>query len=327
MFPYTKEIRLRGEYKNMNKKNRIWLLLISIGLFGSLLLSGCGGQPEDVEVEVTRVVEGTPETIVITVTPEAAPAEETLIEKVKRTNSLVVGTGSYPPLTFVEPETGEWVGGDMDVLIAFAEHLGVDPFITYMPASALVPALKSERIDIWVDLWYTEERAKELAFSDIWTCYSDAVTVNSENPTVEEASVEALTGKTIATCRGCAEELFIDNVPQAEKALYDTVEETFLEVSAGRVDAAFQPLIYTEWAMIQNPDWNIKVLGLTPAELQEGNAVTPSYFGVKKGTYSETLLVELNEFIAEWRESGRMRESFAKQGLTQDILFSPTCGE
>jgi len=252
--------------------------------------------------------------------------EETLLEKVQRTKSLVIGTGSYPPTTMVDSATGEWVGYDMDLLKAFAEKLGVDPFITYMPASALVPALESGRIDVWVDLSKTEERAKVLDFTDVWTCYADIVVVNSENPTIASATVADLTGKTIAACRGCLEEGYIDAVPNAQKALYDTVEQTFLEVSAGRVDAAFQLAIYLEWGLKQNPDWKVKNLGLVPAELIPGGQVaSPSYFGVKKGTQSETFLTELNAFIKDWRDSGKMRESFAKYGLTDDSWFDPTC--
>jgi ABC-type amino acid transport substrate-binding protein len=271
-------------------------------------------------------VAGTPETIVITATPAPEAGEEDLLEKVKRTGALVIGTGSYPPNTFVDAETGEWVGFDMDFLKAFAENMGVDPFITYMPASALVPALKSGRIDIWVDLYYTEERAKELAFSDVWTCYTDAVVVNSEDSTIDTPTVEAMGGKKIATCRGCAEEPYIDGIPGAEKVLYDTVEETFLEVSSGRIDAAFQPLIYVEWGMRQNPDWNIEPLGLVPPELiPGGKQLTASYYGVKKGPQSESFLSELNAFLKDWRESGKMEESFARYGLVDEVFFLPTC--
>jgi polar amino acid transport system substrate-binding protein len=288
----------------------------------ALILSACGPTTPQT-VEVTRVVAGTPQQVIVTA---PAAAAETLLDKVKRTKSLVIGTGSYPPTTMVDPKSGEWVGYDQDLLIAFAKSLGADPFITYMPASALVPALQSDRIDIWVDLYKTEERAKALDFSDVWTCYADAVVVNSEKPTVASATVADMKGKKIATCRGCAEEKYIDNIQGADKALYDTVEESLLEVSTGRVDAAFQPTVYVGWGQKQNPDWKIKTIGLVPTELiPEGVQATPSYFGVKKGSQSETFLSQLNAFIKDWRDSGKMKDSFAKYGLTDPSFFSPTC--
>jgi polar amino acid transport system substrate-binding protein len=289
----------------------------------TLAVAACApaAAPTPEVVEVTRLVPAAQETVIVTV----APAEEPLLDKVKRTNSLVIGTGSYPPEAFVDPTDGSWIGTDIDFFVAFAKHLGVEPYTTYMPASALVLSLKTGRVDVWIDLYKTEERAKEIDFTDIWSCQADGVWVNSENPTVASDTVDALTGKRIGTCRGCAEEEFIDAIPGATKVTYDTVEESFLEVSSGRLDAAIQPNVMGEWGLKENPDWKIKNIGIVPPELVPGGLVLkPLYFAVPKGN-NETFLAELNDFIKTYRDSGQMQADFAKYGMTDPSWFSPDC--
>ena len=259
--------------------------------------------------------------------PQAGAAEEcsdeTVMERIQRTNSLVIGAGSYPPGVYVDPESGEWTGFDIDFYNELAGRLGVDAYVTYMPGSALVPATKTGRIDVIVDLYKNPKRAEVIDFSDPWIYYFDNIYVNSENPTVDNSSVAALTGKRITTCRGCGEEAYIDRIPDATKVLFDKVEEGFLELSAGRVDAAIQPSIYGDYGLARNPDWKIESIGPPPRELL-GEAdlyATPSYFGFVKGPCTDTLKKEINALIAEWRETGTLKETLANYGMTDPAFI------
>ena len=248
---------------------------------------------------------------------------EAVLDRIKRTNSLVIGAGSYPPGVYVDPATGEWTGFDIDFYYDLAGRLGVDSYVTYMPGSALVPATKTGRIDVIVDLYKNPKRAEVIDFSDPWIYYFDNIYVNSENPTVDTASVAALTGKRVTTCRGCGEEAYIDRIPDATKVLFDKVEEGFLELSAGRVDAAIQPSIYGDYGLARNPDWKIKSIGPPPKELL-GEAdlyATPSYFGFVKGPCTDTLKAEINALIAEWRETGKLKETLANYGMTDPAFM------
>jgi ABC-type amino acid transport substrate-binding protein len=263
----------------------------------------------------------------LSIVPDATAAEECpdepVLERIKRTSALVIGAGSYPPGVFVDPKKGEWTGFDIDFYNELAARLGVDPYVTYMPGSALVPATKTGRIDVIVDLYKNPKRAQVIDFSDPWIYYFDNVYVNSENPTITEPTVAALSGKRVTTCRGCGEEAYIDRIPGATKVLFDKVEEGFLELSAGRVDAAIQPSIYGDYGLARNPDWKIKSIGPPPKEwLGEADLyATPSYFGFVKGPCTETLKKEINALIAEWRETGKLKETLAKYGMTDPAFM------
>jgi polar amino acid transport system substrate-binding protein len=247
---------------------------------------------------------------------------ETLLERVQRTKILQVGTGSYPPMTYIDGETQTWKGFDLDFLGELARTIGAELFITYMPASALVPALQTGRIDVWVDLYKTPARAEVLDFSDVWIYYFDNLWVNSENPAIASNTIEAMTGKRIATCRGCAEEAYVDRIPGVQKVLFDSIEECFREVSTGRADGAILPGIFGEYALKQNPSLKMKSAGPVPKELLGADELAvASYFAVAKGPESQSFLQEMNKLITQWRDSGKLKEVLATYGMNDPRYF------
>lgn len=257
--------------------------------------------------------------------PQPVAQEEDLLDKVKRTGELVIALSSIPPLEFQDPETKEWKGTDVDILKDFAAHLGAELKVESMQWAAVVQSVRSRRADISANMYKTPERAQEVDFSDPATCYVEGVIVNAEKPKIAELSVEGLNGKRIATIRGSGEEKFFENLPKAENVSYDSLDQTFLEVSSGRVDATFQPIMYAEWALQSNPDWKIKVLGPTPPEVATDLAQAAGHYGVAKGEYSKRFLEELNTFLVEQRRSGRAAEIFASYGLHDDTYYTG-CG-
>ncbi len=248
---------------------------------------------------------------------------ETVLERILRTKLLVIGVGSYPPGVYVDPVTGSWTGFDIDFYNELAVRLDVDPAQSYMPGAAMLPGIKTGRLDVLVDLYKNPKRAEVIDFSDKWIYYFDNIYVNSENPTITEPTVAQLTGKRITTCRGCGEEAYIDRIPGATKVLFDSVEVGFLEVSAGRVDAAIQPSIYGDYGMKQNPGWKMMSIGPPPKDIlgEDDLYATPAYFGFIKGPCSTTLAKEINELIADWKASGKMAEALAKYGMTDPAFI------
>ena len=48
------------------------------------------------------------------------------LDAVKAADKLVVGVTVYPPMDYIDEESGEWVGFDAELAQMFAESLGVN---------------------------------------------------------------------------------------------------------------------------------------------------------------------------------------------------------
>ena len=80
---------------------------------------------------------------------------------------LRVGTEpTFAPFEFLDTETKQFAGFDMDLIRAVADKAGYDVEILNMGFDALIPALMTRSIDvIAAGLSITEERAKRVDFT------------------------------------------------------------------------------------------------------------------------------------------------------------------
>jgi polar amino acid transport system substrate-binding protein len=91
------------------------------------------------------------------------------------------------------------VGYDIDVFTAIAEEMGYSIEFQDMDFSALIPAVQSGRIDIAVGVTATEERQKNLDFSEIY--FKSAISLIVKNGSSIQ-SEEDLADKTIGAQLG-----------------------------------------------------------------------------------------------------------------------------
>lgn len=250
----------------------------------------------------------------------APPGGETLLQRVKRSGALQAGIFNFAPAIYTDPAKGEYIGYDIDFLKGFADYLGVQLYLTLMPTAAFAPALQTGRIDIFPDLYNTPERAKILDFSDTYMYFSTVVYANSEKPTITDSSIAQLTGKKVAVVRGAAEADYATKIPNVQLVQLENAEQTFLELSAGRVDAAIQPDVFGDYGIKRNPAWKVKAAGPIPATLITGGTVSqPAVLAVAKGPNTE-FLSELSKFIAQYRDGGQQAKDLAKYGMGDSYI-------
>lgn len=91
-----------------------WIALCGL-VIAAMLLAACAPSPAPAEqVEVTRIVAGTPETVIVTATPEPEEAEEPLAQiapEFKNPDTYVIITGAGEPETMDPHWTYETAGG------------------------------------------------------------------------------------------------------------------------------------------------------------------------------------------------------------------------
>jgi len=217
-----------------------------------------------------------------------------------------VGTEpSFAPFEMLDEKTGEITGFDIDLIKAIAEDQGLKLEIVNLGFDGLIPALQTGNIDIVASgMSITEERLKEVDFSDPYIDAGLAIAVTANNTTINGA--EDLKGKVVAVQIGTtgaqkAQELKDQGLIKEIKT-YNTVDVVIMELVNGGVDAIINDKPVTEAFMAKQPG-KIKIVGET--------LVSDSYgFAVKKG--NSELLSKINAGLKNVKESGKFDEIMKK---------------
>ena len=106
-----------------------------------------------------------PPSVVVAASASAGAAD--LLQEIKDRGFIRVGTFSIPPESWIDIQSGEWLGVDADFSIAIAKSLGVEYDPVILTHAALAPALQSGRVDVIAGLYKTPERQKVMAYNAI----------------------------------------------------------------------------------------------------------------------------------------------------------------
>ncbi|MGV8077851.1 MAG: basic amino acid ABC transporter substrate-binding protein [Methanosarcina sp.] len=241
---------------------------------------------------------------------EGAPAEEnvtagensTVAENAsEETSTYIVGTeAQFPPFEIVDSQ-GNVVGFDVDLMNAIAEDQGFKVKYMDQDFAGLIPALQTGNVDIIASgMTITEERAKEVNFSEPYITAGLALAVTVENEDIK--TVDDLKGKTVAVQTGStgfmkAEELKKAGVI-AEIKDYPHVNEAIEELKIGGADAMINDLPVTN-AFIAAQPGVIKIVGEPLNSESYG-------FAVRSG--NTELLGKINAGLENVKASGKYDE-------------------
>lgn len=78
-----------------------------------------------------------------------------------------VTSNDYPPLSMVDPETGDSIGFEYDLTNEIAQRLNLEVEWNLTTWDTMIPAVRSGQFDVGMDgITITEERAEQVDFSD-----------------------------------------------------------------------------------------------------------------------------------------------------------------
>jgi ABC-type amino acid transport substrate-binding protein len=195
-------------------------------------------------------------------------------------------------------------GVDIDLMVAFAERLGVELRIRRVsePSYAmLIPDLLAGQGDLVASsLSITDERKKLVNFSDPYFTVEPVIVTPVGSPL---ADVEALLPKRAVVIRGSshAEHLRKLGVPDENMLLVGFTLECFNAVADGEADYTLADSAAAE-AQLRTDD-QLEISFTLPGKDDYGFAVPKE---------STELLAALNEFVAEMRSSGMLAEIIAR---------------
>jgi len=151
---------------------------------------------------------------------------------------LVVGVdASFIPFEYLNQDTGEYEGFDIDMWSAIAEELGLEYELQPMDFNGLIPALQSGSIDAAIaGMTIKEERKEKVDFS---VPYYDAgllVLVRADEDEIQ--SVDDLNGKVVATKTGTTSYDYAEAIEGIEKVIpFPNIDGAYMELDNQGADA------------------------------------------------------------------------------------------
>lgn len=186
-------------------------IVVLMVLFVTVVLSGCKSENEDLNS----------------------------LEKVLDKGYIILGLDdTFAPMGYRDEE-GEVVGFDIDLAKAVANELGVELRIQPIEWDSKLIELNSKNIDmIWNGLTITEERSKQINFSDAYLNNRQIVITNESN-TID--SLDALEGLKIGVQIDSSGQTALESSSIYSKVQevvkFNTFNDALMDLNSGRIDA------------------------------------------------------------------------------------------
>ena len=164
------------------------------------------------------------------------------LDAIKKAGVIKVGTSAdYPPFESVD-KSGNKVGFDIDLMTEIAKQLGVKLEWVDMPFDSLIAGVQENKIDAAISsMNYTEERAKQVTFTDAYYTLEDSFLVadNFKGQIKAEADI---TQYNIGVQTGTTQDTYLTDLVKSgtlkENKLfrYDRADQAALDLKSGRIE-------------------------------------------------------------------------------------------
>ena len=235
----------------------------------------------------------------------AATLATSLVASAFAAEPLVVAVDTaFVPFEFKEGD--KYVGFDIDLWDAVAKELKLDYKLQPMDFNGILPALQTKNVDVALaGITIKDERKKVIDFSDGYydSGFSLMVPANSKI-----AGPADLKGKTLAIKTGTsAADYAKANFTETELRQFPNIDNAYLELSTGRVDAALHDT--------PNVMYYIATAGAGKAKAVGPQMLAQQYgIGFPKGS---PLVPRVNGALAKIKADGRYATIFRKWFKTE----------
>jgi ABC-type amino acid transport substrate-binding protein len=273
----------------MRDKGRLLLLLAALAL-GALVAAGCGDDDDDGDggggeqgAEVRQF-----------------PADTTL-GKIQRSGEITIGVKyDVPPFGFINPQSEEVEGFDVDLGRFIAEELGVEPKFVEAISDNRIPFLERGTVDLILStMTINQERDTEIDFSQPYYIAQGRILVPKGS---DIRGLEDLNGKSVCTALGSTyEETIREQAPDADLRLVDKYSECLELLQNEAIEAVSTDDVILTGMIIQ--DDSLQMVG-------DRLTVEPYGVGIKEGDRQMKRFVD--RVLAQVEEDGRWEETYRK---------------
>lgn len=234
---------------------------------------------------------------------EPASSEANKLEEIMDQGVLKVGTtGDYQPMSYLDPDTGEYVGFDNELTKDLAGEMGVE--IQYVETSwpTLMEDTLAGKFDLAIcGITVNDARKEQALMSDGYIVNGKTILCRAEDAD-KYTSLEAINRpevRVMVNPGGLNEQFARENLPDVTLIIHDVNQEIPGLVASGEADIMITEIMEAGYYVGQDSR-------LAAPLVQE--PFTHGEIGVLMPKGSEDLLNYVNEFLRKEKESGRIDE-------------------
>jgi polar amino acid transport system substrate-binding protein len=204
---------------------------------------------------------------------------------------------TWPPFEYVDEQTMEIVGFDIDLIKAIADEAGLDIEIINVAWDPLLAGMAQCQYDAAISaMTITDERKEVMLFSNPYFEAGQLVTVQFGNTDI--ASKEDLGGKTVGAQIGTTGSFEVDKIAGATLKTYDDIGLAMQDLMNGQIDAVISDNPLAMGYANANPD-KLKTVGAV---------FTSEYYGIAVCKTQPEILERINEGLAKVKADGLIDE-------------------
>lgn len=208
---------------------------------------------------------------------------------------------TWPPFEYVDEETMDIVGFDIDLIKAIADEAGLDIEILNVSWDPLLAGMAQGQYDAAISaMTITEERKEVMLFSNPYFEAGQLVTVEFDNTDIK--SKEDLGGKTVGAQIGTTGSFEVEKIAGATLKTYDDIGLAMQDLMNGQIDAVIADNPLAMGYANVNPD-KLKTVGAV---------FTSEYYGIAVSKTKPELLERINEGLAKVKAEGLIDELILK---------------
>ena len=274
----------------MQEKFKTWLLIAVLFFIGTAPLASCSSNDDESSVRPT-------------------------IERIERRGKILIGTtGDYRPLSFCEPETGEYRGFGIEMAREMAAELGVGiEFVKTSWPTLTADVLADPQIfDLAIGgITITDARRETMLMSDGYL--ANGKTILCRKSEVDRfqslADLDKSEVRVMVNPGGLNEKFANENLSHATIIVYQKNEEIPTLVAEGKAD-----VMITE---ITEAPYYVQADSRLAAPLLN-EPFTHGEIGVLMRKGQDDLLLMVNNLIRKMKSDGSLRRLHEKYGLVYD---------
>lgn len=235
-----------------------------------------------------------------TVNSGNTPEADRLSEIKKRGVLLVGATGDYRPMSYKEPDTGEYWGFDADLAEDLADSLGVD--LQYVPTSW--PTLMDDTLAGKFDLaacgiTITDARKEQALMSEGYLVNGKTIICRSEDAAkyTDLESINKPEVRVMVNPGGLNEKFARENLPDVTLIVHDVNQDIPGLIAEGAADIMITEIMEAGYYVGQDERLDAPLIN---------EPFTHGELGVLMPKGSEDLLEYVNAFLEEEKRSGRL---------------------
>jgi len=213
----------------------------------------------------------------------------------------VATNADYPPFTYIDKQSGQLVGFDINLmnLIAEKENLGVE-FVN-VKFEQLLEGMALGIYDAAIStISITEARQKDMLFSEPYFVTGHVVTVFIENNTITDK--DSLIGKVVGVETGSTSAADVSEMQGVTAKYYVDFQAAFDDLMNSKIDAVVSDKTIASYYVANYPD-KLKIVG---------EPFTQENYGIAVAKNKPELLGKINAGLDVLKAEGLIEELYGK---------------